>query len=145
MYDLTHHYFLTEAWLPMQTRSTAAGTPQPPAAFSLEHMHLYRNKVNMMQTDMPYAVVSTAADPPVHRPDVLVMVPSSSGNLPPRRDLLSAVRELLQGGKLGKHSGYRMEELSHPMSASVKAQALYFYSLEEGSPLPEKMVRHCDS
>lgn len=128
---------------PSDTDATPASnsdTPQPPAGFSLDHMESFRNKVNMMQTDMPYAVVSTSADPPLSRPDVVVMVPTASGNLPPRRDLLNTVRGVVQGGKLGKHSGYRMEAFSHPTSADVTAQAVYFYQMEDGSSFPGQVV-----
>lgn len=137
---MPHHTLLS-----VQTRSSTAATAKPPASFSLEHMEQFRNKVNMMTTDMPYAVVSTSADPPLHRPDVVMLVPTCSGPLPPRRDLLNALRGLVQGGKLGKHSGYRMEEIAHPSADAVKAQALYFYNMEDGSPFPGLVVRCCDA
>lgn len=126
---------------PAEAAPASSATPKPPACFSLDHMEQFRNKVNMMQTDMPYAVVSTAADPPLSRPDVVVIVPTASSDLPPRKDLLNTIRSIVQGGKLGKHSGYRMEEFAHPSSKAVTAQAVYFYNLEAGSPFPQHVVR----
>jgi hypothetical protein len=121
---------------------------KPPSSFCLDHMDVFRNKVNIMTTDMPHAVVSTEPDPPLSRPDVVVMVPTASASLPPRKDLLDTIRSLTQGGKLGRHSGYRMEELSHPNSTAVTAQALYFYNMDDGSAFPGIVVRFrsfCDS
>lgn len=119
--------------------SKAAAPSIPPAGFSLDHMEDFRNKVNMMQTDMPHAIVCTDPDPRLSRPDVLVLTSTATGSLPLRKDLVNTLRNVLQNSKLPKHNGYRMEELVHPNSGA-KAQAIFFYNVQPDSTWPGQVV-----
>eukprot|EP00892_Ulva_mutabilis_P009389 jgi/Ulvmu1/6822/UM031_0026.1 len=79
------------------------------ASVDLAAMAELLNRVNVMRTNLPHCVVSTAADPEVERPGVVVLATAQPARLPDRKAAYGAFASGV--AQVGRVPGLRLEEV----------------------------------